>query len=89
MDFHSCLFEIQTRYDALTPVEKRIADYIALYGEEVIHMTVRQLAKCTGTASSAVLRLFRISRAENIAFRRYLQKHAAQLFTLYQCSGRS
>lgn len=56
MDFHSCLFEVQTRYDALTPVEKRIADYIALHGEEVIHMTVRQLAKCTGTASSAVLR---------------------------------
>lgn len=56
MNLHSCLFEIQSRYESLTPVEKRIADYIAEHSEEVIHMTARELAAHADTAGSAVLR---------------------------------
>ena len=52
----SCLLEIQNRYDELTPVEKRVADYIHGNGQQVVHMSVRELADRAGVAKSAVPR---------------------------------
>jgi len=52
----SCLLEIQNRYDELTPVEKRIADYIHENGQQAVYMSVRELAERAGVAKSAVPR---------------------------------
>lgn len=53
---HSCLLEIQNRYEELTPTEKCIADYIQENGQQVVHMSVRDLAERAGVAKSAVPR---------------------------------
>jgi len=55
----SCLLEIQNRYEELTPVEKRLADYIHGNGQKVVHMSVRELADQAGVAKSAVPRCCR------------------------------
>ena len=52
----SCLLEIQNRYAALTPAEKQVADYIQGNGQQVVHMSVRELADRAGVAKSAVPR---------------------------------
>lgn len=53
---HSCLLEIQNRYEELTPNEKLVADYIHENGSQAVHMTVRTLAEQAGVTKSTVLR---------------------------------
>lgn len=53
---HSCLLEIQNRYEELTPTEKLVADYIYENGSQAVHMTVRTLAEQAGVTKSTVLR---------------------------------
>lgn len=52
----SCLLEIQNRYDELTPAEKCVADYIQANGQQVVYLSVRELADRAGVAKSAVPR---------------------------------
>lgn len=52
----SCMLEIQHRFHSLTPVEKKIAQYIMDHSDEVIQMSVDQLAEKSGTVKSAVVR---------------------------------
>ena len=52
----SCLLEIQNRYAELTPAEKRVADHIRDNGQQVVHLSVRELADRAGVAKSAVPR---------------------------------
>jgi len=56
MEILSCLLEIQHRFDSLTPVEKRIARYIAENSSRVPMMPIDELAEKTGTGKSAVIR---------------------------------
>lgn len=50
---------IQARYDSLTPVEKRIADYVQKAPAQVLSMSAAALAQQAGTAASAVVRFCR------------------------------
>lgn len=52
----SCLLEIQNRYDELTHAEKCVADYIQANGQQVVYLSVRELADRAGVAKSAVPR---------------------------------
>ena len=52
----SCLLQIKSRYDTLTPAEKRIADLITACGTEVISLSAAELAGRAGAAKSAVIR---------------------------------
>lgn len=48
--------QIWRHYDALTPAEKSIADYILQYPSETVQLSASSLAKRAGTAPSAVVR---------------------------------
>lgn len=56
MGERSCLLEIRHRFPLLTPAEKKIADFITQNSEQVLMMSIDELAKLTGTAKSAVIR---------------------------------
>ena len=56
MSDRSCLVEIAHRYDRLTSLEKRIADYIIENSECVVKMPIDELARLTGVSPSAVIR---------------------------------
>lgn len=56
MEILSCLLEIQHRFDTLTPTEKKIAQYIADNGAQVLMMPLDELAERTRTGKSAVIR---------------------------------
>ena len=57
MNKRSCLTAIQQKYGLLTPVEKRIADFILLHADTVVSMSVAELAQNADAAKSAVIRL--------------------------------
>lgn len=48
--------QIHRHYDALTPAEKNIADYVLQYPSEASQLSASALAKRAGTAPSAVIR---------------------------------
>lgn len=52
----SCLLQIRSRYAALTPAEKRVADLITERGAQVVSLPVDALAAQAGVAKSAVVR---------------------------------
>ena len=52
----SCLQTIRARYDSLTTVEKRIADYILLHEAEIPGLSTSELADRAQTAKSAIIR---------------------------------
>lgn len=56
MNPHACLQNIRARYDTLTTVEKRIADYILLHEEEIPNLSTSELADKAQTATSAIVR---------------------------------
>ena len=56
MNTLSCLQTIRARYDALTTVEKRIADYILLHEAEIPNLSTSELADRARTAKSAIVR---------------------------------
>ena len=56
MNPHSCLQNIRARYDSLTTVEKRIADYILLHETEIPALSIRELADNAQVAQSAIIR---------------------------------
>ncbi len=49
--------KIQNIYDELTCTEQRLADYILLNPEKIVHMTTKELAQECDTAPSAVIRM--------------------------------
>lgn len=56
MKKRSCLTSIKQKYDSLTPVEKRIADYILAESQNVISMPVAEFAENAGVVKSAIIR---------------------------------
>jgi RpiR family transcriptional regulator, carbohydrate utilization regulator len=52
-----CFIRIDGVYTALRTAEKRVADYIRNHPEELIHLTVTELADATQTSESTVVRL--------------------------------
>ncbi|MBQ4557046.1 MAG: MurR/RpiR family transcriptional regulator [Clostridia bacterium] len=56
MKNRSCLTTIKQKYDALTHVEKRIADYIIADSGNVIHMSIAEFAENAGVVKSAIIR---------------------------------
>lgn len=52
----SCLISIKNRYTHLTNVEKKIADYILKNAENVVTMSVSDLAENADVAKSAIIR---------------------------------
>lgn len=48
--------KIHNCYRTLTPAEKKIADTVLRCPEEVVNMTVQELANCSGTVPSAIIR---------------------------------
>lgn len=51
------LLKLQQIYDQLKPSERKIAKFILNYPEEVINMSITELALKSGTSNSAVVRL--------------------------------
>ena len=56
MKKRSCLTSIKQKYDSLTPVEKKIADYIVAESQSVISMPVAEFAENAGVVKSAIIR---------------------------------
>jgi len=56
MNNRSCLTSIQQKYSTLTPVEKKIADYILSSADAVISMSIADLAENAGVVKSAIIR---------------------------------
>lgn len=52
-----CFVRIQGTYESLRTAEQRVADYILKHPEELIHLTVTELAEQTQTSESTVVRL--------------------------------
>lgn len=52
----ACQARIQNAYARLTPVERRIADYVLTHREQVVEMTAGEMAKAVGVAASGVIR---------------------------------
>jgi RpiR family carbohydrate utilization transcriptional regulator len=52
-----CFVRIQGTYNSLRTAEQRVADYILHNAEELIHLTVTELAEKTQTSESTVVRL--------------------------------
>lgn len=52
-----CFIRIDGVYSTLRTAEKRVADYIRDHPEELIHLTVTELAEATQTSESTVVRL--------------------------------
>ena len=52
----SCLITIKQKYNTLTPVEKKIADYIVSNSHSVISMSVSDFAENAGVVKSAIIR---------------------------------
>ena len=52
-----CFVRIRGTYDALRTAEQRVADFILKNPEELIHLTVTELAERTQTSESTVVRL--------------------------------
>ena len=51
-----CLVLLKNKYDRLTKAERKLADYVLAASEEVLSLSAAELAKKSGTASSAVIR---------------------------------
>jgi len=51
-----CLSEITKKYSMLSPVEKKIADYILKNPQKVLNMSVRDISKEADVVNSAVIR---------------------------------
>lgn len=56
MNNKSCLVQIKQKYNTLTPVEKKIAEYILAESDRVISMSVAELAEDAGVVKSAIIR---------------------------------
>lgn len=56
MAHKSCLSAIKQKYDTLTPVEKKIADYIITESQSVISMSISDFAENAGVVKSAIIR---------------------------------
>lgn len=56
MEAPSCMQTIQNRYHQLTAAEKRIADYLVHHREEVVGLSIGELAENAQVAKSAVVR---------------------------------
>ena len=52
-----CFVRIQGTYNALRTAEQRVADFILKHAEELIYLTVTELAERTQTSESTVVRL--------------------------------
>ncbi len=52
-----CFVRIQGTYNSLRTAEQRVADFILKYAEELIYLTVTELAERTQTSESTVVRL--------------------------------
>ncbi len=52
----SCLSAIKQKYETLTPVEKKIADYILSESQNVISMSISDFAESAGVVKSAIIR---------------------------------
>ncbi len=61
------LAQIKKHYTALTPVEKKLADYVLQYPSETISLSAAALAKQAGTATSAVIRFCKTLGYEGFA----------------------
>ncbi len=56
MNNKSCLVQIKQKYNTLTPVEKKIAEYILAERDRVISMSVAEFAEDAGVVKSAIIR---------------------------------
>lgn len=56
MEEKLCLAELANRYDSMSKIERRAADYVLANSEAVIGMNVAELAQHAGIAGSAVIR---------------------------------
>ena len=57
MENKSCLIAIKSNYNSLTKVEKKIADFVLENRNNVIHMSIGELAANVGVVKSAIIRL--------------------------------
>src|SRR5271156_5156946 len=61
-----CFIRIQGTYNSLRTAEQRVADFILKHAEELIYLTVTELAERTETSESTVVRL-----CQKIGYRGY------------------
>src|SRR5579872_6411791 len=52
-----CFVRIQGTYSSLRTAEQRVADFILKHPEELIYLTVTELAERTNTSESTVVRI--------------------------------
>lgn len=57
LDIPGCFIRIHGTYPSLRAAEQRVADFILKHPEELIHLTVTELAEKTQTSESTVVRL--------------------------------
>ena len=63
----SCVQLIQSRYHSLTTAEKRIADFILQNGEDIVGMSIGELAENAQVAKSAIVRFSKTLGLEGYA----------------------
>src|SRR5580693_10753700 len=57
VDVPGCFVRIEGTYASLRSAEQRVADFILKHPEELIYLTVTELAERTNTSESTVVRL--------------------------------
>ena len=55
----SVFSEIRTKFHILSPVQKKIAEYIFEHSEEIIHFPISDLAENCNTSETTILRFLR------------------------------
>ncbi len=68
-----CFVRINGTYDSLRAAEQRVADFILAHPEDLIHLTVTELAERTQTSESTVVRLVPEDRLQGLS---RIQDHA-------------
>lgn len=51
------VLKLQTAYSSFRAAEKRVADYIAAHPEEIIYLSITELAERSGTSEATIVRL--------------------------------
>ncbi len=64
----SCAVRIQQHYSQLSPLERKIGDYILSHPRQVVEMSVQELAAAAGAAPSGVIRF-----CKRLGYRGYTQ----------------
>lgn len=76
------LEEVNARYETLSPVQKRIADYIFKYPDEICFYSLKDLAQALGVTEVTILRFTKkIGLASFVEMKKMLREHLQSSLT--------